>query len=646
MPARKPTSRPQIATDVVDGSLEALLDYLKRSRGFDFTGYKRASLARRIEKRMGAVNSKSFSDYVDYLEVHPEEFSALFNTILINVTSFFRDDGTFEFLQKEVIPQLLERKGPNASIRVWSAGCASGEEPYTLAILFAELMGAEAFRERVKIYATDADEDALTRARLAVYDEKALGDVPEPLRAKYFDANDGIYTFRKEYRRQVIFGRHDLIQDAPISRVDLLVCRNVLMYFNAETQARILSRFHFALNDGGILFLGRAETLLSHATTFTPVDLKRRISMKVPRANLSLRDRLLLVAQNGLEDPASLAQNVRLREVALDSAPTAQVVLDPQGTVVLANERARQLFTLSVEDVGRPLQDLKLSYRPVELRSLIDQVNNERRPLLVRDVEFRLANGEIRWFDLQLNPLIDTSGAMLGVSAAYADVTAPKRLQSELEHTNMELEAAYEELQSTNEELETTNEELQSTVEELETTNEELQSTNEELETMNEELHSTNEELNTINDELRLRSEELHEVNGFLESVLASLRGAVVVLDRDLMVIVWSERATDLWGLREQEALGKHFFALDIGLPVEKLKGAIKSTASGEMKADEFVVEATNRRGRPIHVRVVAMPLVSVKHEPRGVILVMDDVSGEIGSIGPAKRPAIVSGAP
>jgi two-component system, chemotaxis family, CheB/CheR fusion protein len=625
-----------MASEPVDSNLEVLLDYLKRSRGFDFTGYKRASLGRRITKRMSSVGVTNHADYVDYLEVHPEEFAALFNTILINVTDFFRDDTTWDFLRDTALPQLLERKGAGTPIRVWSAGCASGEEAYTLAILFAELLGWEESRERVKIYATDADEEALVKARAAVYDEKDIEGIPEVFRAKYFDRGESYYTIKKEFRRQVIFGRHDLIQDAPISRVDLLVCRNVLMYFNAETQARILARFHFALNDSGILFLGRAETLLSHASTFAPVDLKRRISMKVPRGNLSMRDRLMLVAQNGMEDASGLAQNVRVRDVALDSAPTAQVVVDPQGTVVLANERARFLFSLAIDDVGRPLQDLKLSYRPVELRSLIDQVHLERRPVLVRDVEFRAPSGEIRWFDLQLSPLMDGAGSILGVSATYTDVTAPKRLQNELEHTNMELESAYEELQSTNEELETTNEELQSTVEELETTNEELQSTNEEFETMNEELHSTNEELTTINDELRLRSDELNQVNGFLESVLASLRGAVIVLDRDLHVTVWSEQASDLWGLREPEAMGKHFYALDIGLPVEQLTAALKAASHGDKKHVERVIEATNRRGRSIQLRVVAMPLMGpgTRGELRGVILVMEDVSDEVGSIG------------
>ena len=190
---------------------------------------------------------------------------------------------------------------------------------------------------------------------------------------KYFDAGDG-HAFRKELRRQIIFGRHDLIQDAPISRVDLLVCRNTLMYFNAETQARILQRFQFALNDHGILFLGRAETLMTHTSTFAPIDLKRRISQKVPTPGASTRDRLLSLVQQQAVSIAANDHASRLREVALDGITTAQLLVDTAGALVLANDRARALFGLSRNDIARPLQDLKISYRPVELRSAIDQV--------------------------------------------------------------------------------------------------------------------------------------------------------------------------------------------------------------------------------------------------------------------------------
>src|SRR5437868_6982483 len=610
--------------------LTALVDYLKRTRGFDFAGYKPASLERRIQKRMMAVGSREYPDYVDYLEVHPEEFEILFNTILINVTAFFRDAAAWELVTERVIPDILERKPDPMPIRVWSAGCASGEEAYTLAMLLAEALGANAYRERVKIYATDIDEEALARARQATYDTREIAGIPQSLLVKYFEHVDASYTFRKDLRRNVIFGRHDLIQDAPISRVDLLVCRNTLMYFNSETQSRILTRFHFALNDGGVLFLGRAETLLTNANTFSPLDLRRRIFTKVPRAGLNLRDRLLLIAQNGPPDEAGngVDRQIRLREAALEVAPSAQLVVDVTGALVLATERARSMFALSQTDLGRPVQDLRMSYQPVEIRSYIDQVYAERLPILLRDVEWRSPTGEARWLDVHIVPLLDTS-AIIGAAIAFADVSSAKRLQRELEHANQELETAYEELQSTNEELETTNEELQSTVEELETTNEELQSTNEELETMNEELQSTNEELHTINDELRQRSEELNTVNAFLESILTSLRGGVAVVDSELKVLVWNPTADELWGLRADEVIGRHLLGLDLGLPVERLKQPIRECLSGDRHFIEVELEATNRLGRAIRCRVTCSPLLGAHRAVRGAIVMMEDLDAQ-----------------
>ena len=609
---------------------ESLLEYLKRSRGFDFTGYKRVSLARRIEKRMKTVAVDDFAAYVDYLEVHPEEFATLFNTILINVTSFFRDPGSWEFLAQEVLPKLLAKKGRAAPIRVWSAGCASGEEAYTLVMVLAEQLGLDEFKDRVKIYATDVDEEALSKGRHGIYTEQELREVPENLRTKYFEGQDGRYVFRKDLRRQVIFGRHDLISDAPISKVDLLVCRNTLMYLNAETQARILARFHFALNDGGVLFLGRAETLLTQASTFEPLDIKRRISTKVPRGSLALRDRLLLMAQGGVDEASSVVtQHLRLRDVAMETTPIAHLVIDAGGVLVFAGERARSMFGIATADVGRPLQDLKVSYRPVELRSLIDQANAERRLVMVRDVEWSPSTGDIRWLDLQLSPLYD-AGAYIGASVTFLDVSAAKRLKRSLETAKQELESAYEELQSTNEELETTNEELQSTVEELETTNEELQSTNEELETMNEELQSTNEELHAINDELRQQTEALNRVNGFLESIITSVPGAVVVVDQEMRVLVWSRNAEELWGLRADEAVGKHVLDLDIGLPVAELKQPIRASLASSDGAKVLELDATTRRGKLIRCRVELTRLRTPHDDTRGVILIIEALD-EVG---------------
>jgi two-component system CheB/CheR fusion protein len=602
--------------------LERLLEYLKRTHGFDFTAYKRTILDRRIRKRMQAVAIKAFGDYIDYLEVHPEEFPQLFNTILINVTAFFRDLPAWEFLAAEIIPRVVgETSDP---VRVWSAGSAAGQEAYSIAILLAEHLGVAHYRQRVKIYATDVDEEALTQARQATYGPREVEDLPPRYLEKYFERTAHHYVFNKELRRSVIFGRHDLVQDAPISRVRLLVCRNTLMYFNSDTRSRILAGFHYALNGTGFLFLGKAEMLLTHAHLFSPVDLKSRIFVKVSSAETG--GRVLRPAVADREEVTShMVSDARLRDLALESDPLAQIVVDPGGVVTMINERARALFGLTPDDLGRPLRDLSVSYRPADLRSALEDATTGRRPVVRKDVAWPGASGEPRLLDVTALPLLDLDGSVLGVKIAFDDVTSYKRLQEELHQSKQALETAYEELQSSNEELETTNEELQSSNEELETTNEELQSTNEELETMNEELQSTNEELETINTELRQRTDEVTEGNAFLASVLAGLRTGVTVVDRELKILVWNERAADLWGLRPDEARGRHLFDLDIGLPLSELRQPIRACLAGESPYQQVGLDATDRRGRSVRCTVTCTPLGAVPGSGiRGVIVLME----------------------
>ncbi|HEX8631268.1 MAG TPA: CheR family methyltransferase [Catenuloplanes sp.] len=606
----------------VDPQFEALLGYLKESRGFDFTGYKRSSLIRRVNHRMQQAGAAEYAEYLDLLQVHPDEFTSLFNTVLINVTSFFRDPEAWQFLQSELLEPLVADKPAGTPIRVWSAGCASGEEAYTLAIMLAEILGPEAFRKQVKIYATDVDEEQLAEARAATYPERALASVPPELRTRYFEGTGNRYVFRKDLRRSVIFGRNDLVLDAPISRIDLLVCRNTLMYFNAETQARILGRFHFGLAEGGILFLGKAEMLLSHGDLFLPVDLKRRVFRKVPR--LAQPAGSIFAEQPRPPLGAELIGLDQLRMEAFLASPVAQVVVSADGLVALANRQAEVSFGVSQRDMGRPFRDLEISYRPVELRKYIDQAQAERRTLRVTDIEFSRAPGETTHLEVQLNPLLDADLGVLGVALLFTDVTVAHRLQDDLEYANRQLETAYEELQSTNEELETTNEELQSTVEELETTNEELQSTNEELETMNEELRSTNDELQHINEKLQESTMRLDAANAFLEAIMASLRSGVTVVNRDLQVQVWNRRAEDLWGLRREEVVGGHLLNLDIGLPIERLRPLLRSALSGAGGPQELELPAVNRRGRSIMVRVVCTPLADDAGGPGGAIVVME----------------------
>ena len=611
--------------DAADESFEALLRFVRDSRGFDFTGYKRGSLMRRVRHRMDQAQCETFDDYLDVLQADSDEFDALFNTILINVTSFFRDPEAWDLITGEVVSGLLAERSPTDPIRVWSAGCATGQEPFTIAMVFAEAMGTEAFRQRVKIYATDVDEEALAEARLATYDTRQLESVPEPLREKYFEKIGGHYAFHKDLRRAVVFGRNDLVKDAPISRVDLLVCRNTLMYFNAETQRNIVKRLHFALGLRGTLFLGHAEMLLSHTERFTALDLPNRIFRKAAGSHVTV-ERADLVALP-VERHGDLPGLQGVRELAFRASPVAQIVVTGDDTVAMINHQAEALLGLTGRDVGRLLRDLEVSYRPVELRPYIDRARSERRSARVQDVRWQQPGAEPVWFEVHVNPLIDAADGFAGVSIVFFDVTATKGLLDKVVQTNHQLETAYEELQSTNEELETTNEELQSTVEELETTNEELQSTNEELETMNEELQSTNDELHTINDALTERGMQLDEATTFSESLINSIRFGLVVVDQQMRVSVWNRGCEELWGLRPEEATGRSLLDLDVGLPTGELKPLIGAAFVDPDASSEAILDTFNRRGKPTRVRVICSSFQTTGLGVTGAMLLMEVVA-------------------
>jgi two-component system, chemotaxis family, CheB/CheR fusion protein len=604
-----------------DDAFEALLRYMRDSRGFDFTGYKRTSLMRRVRYRMDQVGYQTFEEYLDVLQASSDEFSALFNTILINVTTFFRDPEAWEFIRTDAIPALLAARAPYDPIRVWSAGCASGQEAYSLAMLLAEALGPEDYRQRVKIYATDVDDDALTQARAATYDAKAVESVRPDLLERYFQHSNGRYAFQKDLRRAVIFGRNDLVKDAPISRVDLLACRNTLMYMNGETQRNVLGRLHFALAPHGMLFLGHAEMLLSHSDRFTPLNLENRIFRKAAGSHAAANPFDPSTAMSRQGDLTGLDP---LRELAFRASPVAQIVITGDDTVAMINQQAEATFGLSARDIGRLLRDLEVSYRPMELRGYLEQAKVERRSALIQDVMWQRPGADPMWFEIHINPLVDGANGLLGISVVFFDVTANRTLLDKVVETNRQLEAAYEELQSTNEELETTNEELQSTVEELETTNEELQSTNEELETMNEELQSTNDELHTINDTLHQRSLELDEARGFLDSLVDSIRLGTVVVDREMRVVVWNQGCEELWGLRSSETVGSVLTSLDIGLPMDDVKPLIGHALVDPDTTGEITVEAVNRRGRNARVRVTCTAFRSSKGSVNGALLLMD----------------------
>jgi two-component system CheB/CheR fusion protein len=609
-----------------DPEFETLLHYIQESRGLDFRGYKRTSLQRRITLRMEAVGVDTFGAYQSHLEADPGEFESLLNTVLINVTSFFRDADAWEVLKTEVVPRLVAQAEPDKPIRIWSVGCASGEEPYSIAMLFAEALGVVEFCNRVKIYATDLDEEALKVARLASYSPRDVESVPRELLDKYFERTNNHYVFERELRKCVIFGRHNIVYDAPISRIDLLTCRNLLIYLEAETQGIVLPRLHYALNPEGYLFLGKAETQLARSPLFRAVEMKHRIFAKVAQ---EWRRPVGGLGAGRARQGDAPSPSLLLLEAVINEAGTALLVVDELGAVALANSPARLLLGVGESDIGRPFQDLPISYRPMELRGPIEEVFRTRRGMRLEDQEYRLSQTEIVRLTIDARPIARPDGSVYAVVLSFADTTRMHTMQLELETAQENLENSIEELQSANEELETTNEELQSTNEELETTNEELQSTNEELETLNEEARSSNEEMESVNEELRIQAEQASSYRLYLESVLRSMDGGIIVLDRKHAIQSWNRWSENAWGLRAEEVTGTSFDALDIGLPVHLLREPMAAVRAGREEQIEQTVEGMDRRGRRILCRVTISSLLDESGGGHGLVLLFQDVTEE-----------------
>ncbi|MEB3355886.1 MAG: protein-glutamate O-methyltransferase CheR, partial [Synechococcales bacterium] len=359
---------------------EALLNYLKHHHGCDLMGYKRSTLVRRFHHRMRSLPVKSYREYLQYLQAHPQEYQMLLNDVFINVTGFFRDTEPWVYLGTDIIPQILSRKQPDEQIRVWTAGCATGQETYSLLILLAEMLGLEACANRVQCYATDVDEDVLMQARDGIYSDRTVINIPPDWLEKYFQPTDEQgYQIHAMLRCITVFAHHDLAHNAPISKIDLLVCRNVLMYFDPKTQATILTRFHFALKDTGFLLLGKAEMPHHHRQIFTPVNLQYRIYAK--GQPLELKDYLSIAPKSRNPQTPDVPSPLHyFWQTAFEMNPVAQLAISREGDLIAANERATDLFALTFEDFHRPFRSLELE-KLLASQVGIDQFYSDRRPV-------------------------------------------------------------------------------------------------------------------------------------------------------------------------------------------------------------------------------------------------------------------------
>jgi two-component system CheB/CheR fusion protein len=544
--------------------LREILEHVGRQASIDFRPYKTSTILRRIGRRMAVTHNRTMRDYVDYLKLHPEEVGELVKAFLINVTQFFRDTDAFAFLKSEILPKLVARaRERDRVLRFWAAGCATGEEPYSLAMLLTDILGAELPQWSVKIFATDLDEAAINFARRGLYSENLLKGISGEYRERFFERVDHGYRISKTLRQIVIFGQQDLSRSAPFPRIDLVLCRNVLIYFTPELQDYVLNQFAFSLYPNGYLFLGKAETVRPIQTFYELINKQWKVYRCISNALPSARRPSLpnssaprmegpqmhsqhrnigkpSVDQEPPSPSIELSQLRRFNELLLRFLPMGIVIIDRTYRILTANGAARRL--LGLRDVGTE-QDFLHAVRGIpyhETRNTIDTVFRERSALNLPEIELDIsAGGNGRFVSLSFSLMQLEAGAPDLATISIMDVTQQVQVRRHLEtvqaeqaqlmnelgtankrlsDVNKELMDTNEELQVANEELVLTHEELQASIEEFETTNEELQATNEELETNNEELQATNEELETTNDELRARTSELQELTSILEN--------------------------------------------------------------------------------------------------------------------------------
>ena len=545
-------------TAKADDPFRDLLSQVSAQTNIDFRNYKSSTILRRIGRRMAVTHNANIRDYSDYLRTHPDEVKELVKAFLIKVTGFFRDPEAYEFLKSTVIPVLIDRGRENGrTLRIWSAGCATGEEAYSLALLIADHLGPDFPEWNVKVFATDLAADAINFARRGLYPENVLSEMPDDYRDRFFERIDQGFRISKALRQVVIFGQQDISRGVPFPRIDLVSCRNLLIYLKPDLQQVVLDLFAYSLHQShGYLFLGKAETARPTKATFELVNKKWKIyrclggpitfpitegSVQMNTSNNSWREprrRPALVSAQAPHDLShaeiEIAQLRRVNETMLRYTNVAVVIIDNQYRILTINAAARRL--LGVRDIAYD-QDFLHTVRGMpyqEVRRAIDTTFREHSTMTLQEVELdQTSEGSGRYVSFTIMVMQVEQGAPDLAVITALDVTEQiqikKRLEAvQREHAelvgelsaankrlgtmNKELQDANEELQAANEELMLTQEELQATNEEFEATNEELQATNEELETNNEELQATNEELQTTNDELTARTVELQEM--------------------------------------------------------------------------------------------------------------------------------------
>lgn len=567
--------------------LQMIFEKIRQDSGIDFTYYKRNSVLRRIERRMAIHNMPSVEEYMAFLETHREELGALRKDLLIGVTNFFRDAEAFEVVYEKVLPIIFERKSFVKEIRVWVAGCSTGEEAYSIAILlrkFADKMDAP---YNIKIFATDLDKESIEYASQGIYSESIIHHLSEEDVDRFFIRDDDMFQISKEIRKMVVFAPQNIIKDPPFRNLDLITCRNMLIYLQPEMQMKALSLFHFALNPDGFLFLGPSETIGRFANQFEPFDRRWNIfSHKHAKRDresrdFSMEDRMKQNASNRqtMMTPAPVREQVRhgrlddLQGTLTEEHLSPGMIVDRNNDVIHLNGSINDYLMLAQ---GKPSWNVFKMLDPnisLTISAGIQKVREQKKEVVYRAIQIATNHGE-RQIDMHIKPFslknktYDKYVLILFEEAQLKDtqdflVLEPMNIDSDIKSRMLELEQelhrAEERLQATVEELETSNEELQAT-------NEELVAANEELQSANEELQSVNEELVTVNTEFQFKIQELTDVNNDMSNFMGSTRIGTIFLDKRMCIRRFTPAIT-------KEI---HLLEVDYGRPIEHISHQFK----------------------------------------------------------------------
>lgn len=633
--------------------MSRILMLLRAGTGHDFSQYKKSTIGRRIERRMAQHDLGDSEVYARYLKEHPAEVQLLFKELLINVTSFFRDPEAFIILGKEILPALLAKRPDDYVFRVWVAGCASGEEAYSIAILLREYMDETHKDFKVQLYATDLDEDAIALARAGLYPPNIAADVsPERLR-RYFVKDDGGYRVKKDVREMVVFAVQNVVKDPPFTKLDLLSCRNLMIYLEPELQNRLLPTFHYALKPGGVLFLSPSESIGNHPELFTAENRKWKFYRAIHSAASTravMASGLSWTADGGGKASEEVVKKTRetnfaelTRRVLLQSFAPASVVVDAKGNIEFVHGETGKYLRPAPGQPSLNVIDMAREGLQLELRNALH--DTQATATLNREVLVK-TNGDFQLVSLGVRPLPDPEGGpglwlisfqdvareagkpAPGKSApakrgkhAAATISPPRveELERELAYTKENLQATIEEQQASNEELKSTNEELQST-------NEELQSTNEELETSKEELQSVNEELITVNTELQAKIEQLAGMQNDMKNLLDNIQIGTIFLDMHLRIRRFTREAVRAYRL----------VATDVGRPLADIKSDFED--EGLLQEAQTVLDTLVPRERELRIAGGAwflarvQPYRTLDNMIDGVVLTFTDISTRVAT--------------